>query len=181
MEIFAMSKHTVAEIEALPDGERAELIDGEMYMMATPSMIHQRISMFLSNTLYSYIKNKGGNCEVFAAPFAVYPDESGYNYLEPDVLVICHPDNLDNKGVHGGPDLVIEIVSPSSKYMDYMRKLKVYERIGVREYWIVDPNLQRVTVYNFENGIVGHYSFTDDIPVGIYEDLNISLKDVKLD
>lgn len=181
MENFAMIKHTVAEIEALPDGERAELIDGEMYMMATPSMIHQRISMFLSNTLYNYIKNKGGNCEVFAAPFAVYPDESGFNYLEPDVLVICHPDILDNKGIHGGPDLVIEIVSPSSKYMDYMRKLKVYEHCGVREYWVVDPGPQRVIVYSFEKGTVEHFSFADDIPVGIYEDLNLSLRDVKME
>ncbi len=180
MENYAMIKHTVAEIEALPDRERAELIDGEMYMMATPSMIHQRISMFLSTTLYNYINSRKGNCEVFAAPFAVYPDESGYNYLEPDVLVICHPDNLDNKGCHGGPNLVVEIVSPSSKYMDYMRKLMVYEHCGVREYWIVDPELQLVTVYNFEKSIVGQYSFIEDIPVAIYTDLNINLKDVKL-
>lgn len=85
---------------------------------------------------------------------------------------------MDNKGIHGAPDLVIEIVSPSSRFMDYLRKLNVYDRIGVREYWIVDPETQRVTVYGLEQQTVSQYDFSDDIPVGIYEDLTISLRGI---
>ena len=131
--------YTIEDIEALPEGERAELIDGEMFMMASPTMTHQRISRHLCVNLVGYIQNKNVAGEVFAAPFALFPDERGLNYLEPDIVVLCNPDIMDNKGIHGGPDLVIEIVSPSSRFMDYLRTLNVYDRIGVREYWIVDP------------------------------------------
>lgn len=184
MENYAMNykegkrNFTVADIEALPEGERAELIDGEMFMMASPTMTHQRISRKLMVSIDEYIRSKGGDCEVFAAPFSLFPDESGRNYLEPDLAVLCHPDIMDNKGIHGGPDLVIEIVSPSSRFMDYLRKLNVYDRIGVREYWIVDPETQRVTVYGLEQQTVSQYDFSDDIPVGIYEDLTISLRGI---
>ena len=170
--------YTITDIEALPEGERAELIDGEMFMMASPTMTHQRISMHLSISFVDYIRSKGGDCEVFAAPFSLFPDESGHNYLEPDLAVLCHPDIMDNKGIHGAHDLVIEIVSPSSRFMDYLRKLNVYDRIGVREYWIVDPETQRVTVYGLEQQTVSQYDFSDDIPVGIYEDLTISLRGI---
>ena len=170
--------YTITDIEALPEGERAELINGEMFMMASPTMTHQRISMHLSISFVDYIRSKGGDCEVFAAPFSLFPDESGRNYLEPNLAVLCHPDIMDNKGIHGAPDLVIEIVSPSSRFMDYLRKLNVYDRIGVREYWIVDPESQRVTVYGLEQQTVSQYDFSDDIPVGIIEDLTISLRGI---
>ena len=95
MENYAMNYekekkiYTVADIEALPEGERAELIDGEMFMMASPTMTHQRISRKLMVSIDEYIRSKGGDCEVFAAPFSLFPDESGRNYLEPDLAVLC--------------------------------------------------------------------------------------------
>ena len=96
------------------------------------------------------------------------------------IAVLCLPDKLDNRGIHGGPDLVIEIVSPSSKYMDYMRKLSVYDKAGVREYWIVVPLTKTVTVYGLAAHTVTQYTFTDDIPVGIYKDLSITLRDIEI-
>ena len=173
-------KYTVEDIMALPDGKRAELIDGQMFMMASPSITHQRILADLSFEVQSYIKRKGGKCEVFFAPFALFPDETGRNYFEPDMAIQCTQDIIDNKGLHGAPDVLFEIVSPSSKYMDYMWKLNIYERIGVREYWIIDPLTSHVTVYRFEKKTVDHYSFTEDIPVGIYEDLVLNLKDIEI-
>lgn len=182
MENFAMladeekKTYTIADIEALPEGERAELINGEMFMMATPSITHQRISGNLFFDIKDYIRSKGGSCEPFCAPFSVFPDESGHNYFEPDLAVVCHPEIIDDKGIHGGPDWVIEIVSPSSKYMDYVRKLSAYENAGVREYWIVDPGTCNVTVYGLEAHTVEQYTFDDEIPAGIYEDLKIRIK-----
>lgn len=182
MENFAMladeskKNRTITDIEALPEGERAELIDGEMFMMATPSITHQRISRNLFMDISNYISSKGGSCEPFYAPFSVFPDESGINYLEPDLAVVCNPEIIDDKGIHGGPDWVIEIVSPSSKYMDYVRKLSAYEKAGVREYWIVDPDKRIVTVYGLQSQSVEQYSFDEDIPAGIYGDLVLRIR-----
>lgn len=131
--------YTIDDIYSLPDGEHAELIDGEIYYMAPPSWTHQKISMFLSNEISAYIKKNSGGCEVLAAPFAVFLNNDDETYLEPDISVICDRVKLDEDGCHGAPDWIIEIVSPSSKSRDYMKKMFLYNAAGVREYWIVDP------------------------------------------
>ena len=159
--------YTIDDIYALPDGERAELIDGKIYYMAPPSWTHQKISMFLSTEISSYIKNKDGKCEVVAAPFAVFLNKDDKNYMEPDISIICDPNKLDEKGCHGAPDWVIEIVSPRSRSMDYYKKLLKYNTAGVREYWVVDPEKKLVTVYRFEREEMEEYSFGEDVPVGI--------------
>ena len=169
------SNYTIADIEALPEGKRAELIDGKMYMMASPSFTHQRILAFLGNKFYNYIEEKQGKCVVIPAPFALYLDEKN-NYVEPDLVVICDQNKIDEKGCHGGPDLVIEIVSSSSMKMDYMLKLFKYRICGVQEYLIVDPDKNRVQVYGLTRDDMREYTFTDQIPVGIYDgDLMIDL------
>ncbi len=168
--------YTTDDIYALPDGKRAELIDGEIYYMAPPSTKHQRVSSYLHNEIYNYIKKNQGQCEIFAAPFAVFLNEDDTTYVEPDISVICDPHKITDKGCQGAPDWVIEIVSPSSKTMDYYTKLFKYRTAGVREYWIVDPNKQRVTVYFFEKESVEEYSFSDDIPVGIYEGFSLKVQ-----
>lgn len=160
--------YTIADIEALPEGERAELIDGKMYMMASPTMTHQDLLNNINIELHDWIKRNGGECREFIAPFAVYLDETK-NYVEPDILVVCDSEKLDDKGCHGAPDLVVEIVSPSSGRMDYYIKLFKYRTAGVREYWIVDSMKQRVQVYDFENNDMVEYTFTDDVPVHIYD------------
>ncbi len=170
--------YTVRDIEALPEGERAELIDGKMYMMATPTLTHQDILMWLSATIWNYIKKKKGPCRVLPAPFAVYIKNDEHNYVEPDVTVICDGDKLDDKGCHGAPDWAIEIVSPSSRTMDYIRKCSLYEAAGVREYWIVDPKERRILVYDFEHGTSAQHSFAEQVKAGIYEDFFLDFKEV---
>lgn len=98
--------------------------------------------------------------------------------MEPDISVICDPNKLDEKGCHGAPDWVIEIVSPSSKTMDYIRKCSLYEKAGVREYWIVDPKEKRIMVYDFEQGTSREYAFPDQVKTGIYEDLFIDFGEI---
>lgn len=168
----AGKRYTVADIEALPEGERAELIDGEMFMMASPTLTHQDILVGLSSKIWNYIEEHKGKCKILPAPIAVYIKDDIHNYVEPDISVICDKEKLDEKGCHGAPDWVIEIVSPSSRHMDYVRKLSLYEEAGVREYWIVDPEQRNVTVHDLEHqeGPELH-SFSERVKAGIYEDL----------
>ena len=167
--------YTIDDIYALPDGERAELIDGQIYYLATPSRTHQRILFSLSRKIADYIDSKGGNCEVDIAPFAVFLNNDDVNYVEPDISVICDPSKLDEKGCYGAPDWIIEIVSPTSRQMDYYKKLFKYRTAGAREYWIVDPVKELVMVYRFEKETMEQYTFGEDIPVGIYEDFSIKI------
>ena len=110
------------------------------------------------------------------APFAVFLDgNDNKNYLEPDLSVICDLSKLDEKGCHGAPDWVIEIVSPSSKPRDYIKKMLKYGTANVREYWIVDPEEKIVTVYGFENETMKQYPFGKAVPVGIYEGFSINV------
>lgn len=170
--------YTVKDIEALPEGVRAELIDGKMYMMATPTLTHQDILMWLSVKIWLHIAEHGGPCKVLPAPFAVYIKDDEHNYVEPDISVICDKDKLDEKGCHGAPDWVVEIVSPSSKVMDYIRKCSLYEKAGVREYWIIDPKEKSVVVYNFEYGFSEQYAFSEQVKAGIYEDFFLDFNEV---
>jgi Uma2 family endonuclease len=171
-------RYTIDDIYALPDGKRAEIIDGYMYMMAPPNTQHQRYSNRLQTKINNYIDSKKGKCEVFAAPFAVFLNNDKHTYVEPDISVICDKSKLDSRGCNGAPDWVIEIVSPSSRRMDYLVKLMNYEKAGVREYWIVDIEKQRVTVHDFENAEMEEYTLADRVKAGIYEDLYIDFSEI---
>ena len=144
--------------------------------MAPPSRTHQQILLSLSRRIADYIDSKNGNCEVNIAPFAVFLSEDDINYVEPDISVICDPTKLDDKGCHGAPDWIIEIVSPGTKTMDYFKKLFKYRTVGVREYWIVDPTKELITVYRFEREIMEQYSFGEDVPAGIYEGFSVKVQ-----
>lgn len=173
--------YTIDDIYSLPDGTRAELIDGQIYYMAPPSTTHQRISTFLHGTIFNYINSKNGSCEVFHAPFAVFLFEDDSKYLEPDISVICDKDKLDSKGCHGAPDWIIEIASPSNRQMDYYKKLALYQEAGVRDYWIVDPAREVVIVYDLVNETPPTiYHFTDSVKVGIYDDFSIDFSQLKI-
>lgn len=181
MPLLKEETYTIDDIYALPEGERAELIDGHMYMMAPPSRKHQKISMELSSIIREYIRSHKGKCEVYAAPFAVYLDERSNTYVEPDISVICDSDKLDDRGCKGAPDWIIEIVSPASKKMDYLLKLLKYRSAGVKEYWIVDPEKNRVIVYNFTGDeSVNDYTLQDSIKAGIYDDLVIDFRSMDI-
>ena len=166
-------EYTTDFIYSLPDGERAELIDGQIYYMAPPNRRHQEIIGEIFANIHNHIKSKGGTCKPYIAPFAVFLNQDDKTYVEPDISVICDPNNLNDKGCSGAPDWIIEIVSPGSRRMDYYTKLFKYRTAGVREYWIVDPEKNRILVYNFESEDTGDYTFSDSVKAGIYEDLTI--------
>ena len=180
MPLLKEETYTIDDIYALPEGERAELIDGHIYYMAPPSRKHQEISGELYADIKEQIRSHGGRCKVYAAPFAVYLDERSNTYVEPDISVICDPDKLDDRGCKGAPDWIIEIVSPASKQMDYYTKLFKYRTAGIREYWIVDPSKNLVIVYNFEQGETEQYTLQDSIKAGIYDDLVIDFGSIEL-
>lgn len=171
--------YTINDIYNLPDGERAELIDGQIYYMAPPARTHQKISGELHTLINTYIKSQNGTCDVYSAPFAVFLNEDDKNYVEPDISVICDKSKLTEQGCLGAPDWIIEIVSPVSRRMDYYTKLFKYRTAGVREYWIADPSKNRITVYNFETEDTGEYTFSDSVKAGIYEDLYINFSDIE--
>ena len=173
-------EYTIEDIYALPDGQRAELIDGQMYMMAPPTRRHQQILGTLYRKVADYIDKKGGSCEVDIAPFAVFLNEDDKNYVEPDISVICDADKLSDKGCTGAPDWIIEIVSPDSRRMDYYTKLFKYRTAGVREYWIVDPEKNRITVYSFESDDTAEYTFSEAVKAGIYDDLEIDFHSIDI-
>lgn len=170
---------TVEDIYALPDGQRAELIDGDMYMMAPPKRIHQEIVHFLDREIGAYIKAKGGACKIYPAPFAVFLNGDDKTYVEPDISVICDKDKLTEDGCSGAPDWIIEVVSPSSRRMDYLIKLLKYKTAGVKEYWVVDSEKHRVMVYDFMDDTVEEYTDTDKIKAKLYEDLEIDFSQVQ--
>jgi Uma2 family endonuclease len=142
-------KYTYADVLEWDESVRAEIINGELFMMAPPLTQHQRILMKLSVKLYAFLDNKP--CEVFPAPFGVrlFPrdDLSDDTLVEPDITVVCDPDKIDDRGCNGAPDMVIEILSPSNKRHDMLRKFNLYLDAGVKEYWVVDPEQESIQVH----------------------------------
>lgn len=173
--------YTIEDIYNLPEGQRAELIDGQIYFMATPSRIHQKILSFLHLRIGRYIEDNKGSCEVYPAPFAVYLNKDDKTYLEPDISIICDLEKLDDKGCKGAPDWIIEIASPSTASKDYLLKSTKYQAAGVKEYWIVNPMNQAILVYYFSNDIMPvSFTFKDKIKVNIYDDLVIDFNELNI-
>ena len=158
-------RYTFADCLTWGEDERIEIINGEAVMMAPPSRIHQKISFEIGRQIGNYLEGK--KCEVYPAPFGVRlfekdgdsPDDVD-TLVEPDISVICDKDKLDDHGCKGAPDMVIEVLSPSTLRHDRFIKLGLYQRAGVREYWIVEPETQTVQVYTLENGILQPHAFT---------------------
>lgn len=160
----------------LPKGERAELIEGQLYYMAPPSRIHQKLIGELYHTIKKHIESQNGLCEIYFAPFAVNLDANDQNWVEPDISVICDPDKLTDRGCTGAPDFIIEIVSSGSCKMDYIIKSRLYFESGVREYWIVDPKKEQTTIYQYENDVAPIiFPFHQTIQAGIYQHLHINI------
>ena len=149
--------YTLADVLCWDDRERWELIDGVPLMMAPPARIHQKIVSEINRQLGNYLKGK--KCEVYPAPFAVRLFEENGDLpervdtlVEPDISVICDPSKLDDIGCKGAPDLVIEVISPSSRRHDRVTKFNLYQRAGVQEYWIIDPSVKESLYYVLEDG-----------------------------
>jgi len=170
---------SLEQYEAFPEDRRVEVFEGVAYDMASPSEIHQTISTELTTILNTYIKSRKGPCKVFHAPFDVKLDNNPLTIVQPDLMIVCDKDKLDDKRCNGAPDFIIEIVSPANPSDDYIRKLYYYKNYGVREYWIVDPRRRTVTVNYFEENLLNvQYSFESTIKVNIYDDLYIDFSDI---
>ena len=179
MSLPSNTTYTADDYWNLPEGERAELIDGQLYALASPSRIHQEIIIELTYHFQHYIKSNKGNCKIYAAPFAVNLNANDQTFVETDISIICEPDKLSDRGCEGAPDLVIEVVSPSSHRMDYIKKTALYADAGVREYWIVDPATDQTTLYRFEETDAPDIiPFDQDIQVGIYENLQVNIAEL---
>ena len=149
--------------------------------MAPPAFNHQKLVGELYSEIHDYIRKKGGKCEAFTAPFMVRLNENDETFVAPDISVICDPEKLNEKGCIGAPDWIIEVVSPSDPGHDYVHKLNLYIKAGVREYWIVDPSSQMVTVYlqGEDRMAPATYTFDDSVKADIYEDLTIDFAEIK--
>lgn len=151
-------RYTFADALEWEEGEQAEIIDGEVLLFSTPSSRHQDISVELTRQFANYLEGK--QCKVYHAPFGVRlfeqdgdSPEDVDTVVQPDLSVVCDRDKIDKYGCKGAPDLVVEILSPSTQRHDRLVKLNLYQRAGVREYWIVDPDNQTVQVMLLgENG-----------------------------
>ncbi len=170
---------TLKEYEALPENIRAEVFDGRIFYMASPSQEHQTILTELLVSIRSHLRTKRGECQVFPAPFDVKLSDHPLTIVQPDLLIVCDKNKLDGKRCNGAPDFIIEIVSPGNPADDYVRKSYYYKNAGVREYWIVDPRRRIVTVNDFENNRLSvQYSFDATIKVNIYDDLLIDFSEI---
>ncbi len=171
--------NTLEQYEALPKDVRAEVFDGQIYYMASPSQIHQSILLELITLLNSYVKSRKGDCKVFPAPFDVKLSDHPLTIVQPDIMIICDKNKLDENRCNGAPDFIVEIVSPGNPSDDYIRKAYYYKNYGVREYWIVDPKRRMVTVNYFEGELINvAYSFDATIKVNIYDDLYINFTNI---
>lgn len=159
--------YTEEEYELLDHEGLIEYDNGKIIYMTPPLRIHQKISGQIFRKIGNYLDGK--TCEVYAAPFNVrFKISSGIKRTEPDISVICDKSKLTLKGCDGAPDLIIEVVSPSNKMHDYKTKLSWYSEAGVKEYWIVDSDKQKILVYIFGQDEIYYYTFNDNVPLGIF-------------
>ena len=176
--------YTYKDYLTFPGDERIEIIEGELFNMGSPSVIHQSLITNLLFEIQSYIKANKGPCKVFTAPFDVILKndneevEECSNIVIPDISVICDKNKLsDGKKCVGSPDMIVEIISPSNAGHDYVTKLNLYQKYKVKEYWIIDPRVKKIFVYFLdENGfydLINSYTFNDKVKVNIYDDLEI--------
>lgn len=183
-------RFTYADYLAWPDEERWELIEGVPYMMSpAPTRKHQELAGNLHSLLHQYLKGK--KCKVYVAPFDVRlpetqgsSDEQTETVVQPDIVVVCDPDKLDDRGCKGAPDLVIEITSPRSAEHDLKDKFYLYQRVGVLEYWIVNQSDNTLMVFKRdaigEYGRPEMYGSRDKVAVPLLGDLEIDLAEVFL-
>ena len=170
---------TAEDYWALPEGVRAELIDGELWDLASPSRIHQEIVLEVSVRLKNHIDSHGGSWKVYSAPFAVNLFADDTTFVEPDVSVVCDRDKLSDRGCEGAPDFVVEVVSPSNPEMDYISKLSLYREAGVREYWICDPQRKRVLAYRFDTeAVMDTYAFTRTVPAMVFPGFEVNFGEI---
>ncbi len=163
-------EYTVSDYYAWPEDERVELIDGVIYDMGAPYGDHQQIVLEIAFVLKSHVKKNKGKCVVGISPLDVQLDCDEKTMVQPDVMVVCKRELLNVKNVYGAPDMVVEVLSKSTRKKDMSIKLHKYCNAGVREYWIVDPKNKKVIVYDLENDMdITLYTFEDKVPVKVFQ------------
>ena len=173
--------YTYADYLALPEEDRVELIDGVFYDMAAPTFPHQATIGFLYKKLVAHVDKHKGPCVPLFSPLDVRLDQDDKTVVQPDVVVICDKSKFKYHDVYGAPDLVIEVLSPSTRLKDMYLKAKKYAYAGVREYWLVDLDGELVTQHDIEHECPPrNYTFEQSIPVLIWEGACvIDLKELK--
>lgn len=163
-------EYTLKDYLALPEDHRVELIDGVFYEMLAPNYAHQLIAGEILNQLKTFIRSRGGPCLPFIAPADVQLDCDDKTIVQPDVFVVCDRSRIRLERLYGAPDLVIEVLSPSTRKKDMRLKWRKYEAAGVKEYWIVDPEKRHVIVFLFdeEEPDIIYADFHSKVPVGIF-------------
>jgi Uma2 family endonuclease len=188
--VFHQKNHyTYADYLTWPEEQRWEIIEGEAFNMSpAPSVLHQKISRNLFLPLGLYFEEK--DCEVFSAPFdVVLPEkeetkENASNVVQPDIIIVCEPEKLDEQGCNGAPTLVIEILSQETYKKDLREKISLYEKHGVKECWIIFPETKTIEVYRlkntkpFEYKRPTYYVVGDTIQPGGFPGLEINLEKV---
>ena len=185
-------RYSYADYLTWADDKRRELFDGIVKLMSAPLNIHSLISGNIFGRTWQYIKKRKGNCKIYHAPFDVRlpknketADDKIYTVVQPDIVVVCDPSKIDEKGVIGAPDLVVEVLSPSNTKLMMRTKYDLYEESGVKEYWVVYPK-SGVTVFllqdngKYDNGTTYDIVYMPDakIPVNTIEGLEIGLKEL---
>ncbi len=169
---------TAADLPSLPDdGNRYEIIGGQLIVSPSPTYRHQRVSMKLGNALDTYLTNTGAG-EAMAAPMNVHLSVN--DVVQPDLLVVIgdRSDLIQHRGIFSAPDLVVEILSPSSMETDFLRKSRLYEQYGVREYWIVNPERETVSVQTLDGDrfvLTGEYVRSDVLHSAVLDGFELQL------
>ncbi len=166
----AQDEFTVEDYLKLPEEERMEIIDGVIYDMAAPTDKHQIIGDEIQTRFRDYIRKKKGKCITVTSPIDVQLDCDNRTMVQPDVVIVCDRDKFKKGRIFGAPDLVVEVLSDSTKKKDIIIKGSKYCNAGVREYWMVDPKKKGVYVYRFEDDeiVPTMYTFEHKVPVGIW-------------
>ena len=160
--------------------ERYQLINGEAFMMASPTVEHQAILIELSTQFYTWLRGKP--CRVFAAPLDVrlFPedDDSDDTVVQPDLLVVCDRSKLAKGSVNGSPDLAVEIVSPSTSKKELFLKFEAYLDAGVREYWVIEPEQRLIQVHIYQDGHFLSSSYKEDAVIAstVLQGFSVDLK-----
>ncbi len=161
---------TVSDLADLGEQKGYQLIDGHMIVAEMAGVKHQHMVRHIGRQIEKFILDNGGSCEVFDAGVNVFLDEDDLTLVIPDIVVVCDSSMINDRGIQGAPDWIIEVVSASTRKIDYHKKLHKYMDAGVREYWIVDIDRQMVTVcVNGEPMQISIFGFEQDIPVMIYD------------
>ena len=157
-----------------------ELIDGQFYDLPSPRISHQRIISNILVKIMNYINDHSGNCLALSSPVGVRLDCDEYTEVQPDIIVVCDEEKIQDRFIWGAPDFVLEVISPSTKSRDYFLKARKYTNAGVREYWIIDFKDEKVTVYvRDEDGEFNltTYNISEKIAMTIFPDLVIDMEE----